>query len=88
MKRVYVYLNVVAILALVPSSLFGQGAAVPLSLQGLDQRNSMDVRSRGMGGAIIASGTRASVLFANPAGLTNIQGFELRAAATHSAVSQ
>ncbi len=88
MKRVYVYLNVVAILALVPSSLFGQGAAVPLSLQGLDQRNSMDVRSRGMGGAIIASGTRASVLFANPAGLTNIQGFEFRAAATHSAVSQ
>ena len=60
------------------SSLQAQGTWMPLNIQGLDQRILHDVRSRGMGGAVLASGNNASVLFANPAGLTQLETMELR----------
>ncbi len=56
----------------------GQGADIPLRLQGLDQNTMLDVRSIGMGGAVTASGNNASVLFSNPAGLTKINSLEIR----------
>jgi hypothetical protein len=60
------------------SSLPAQGNGEPLGIQGLNQRILNDVRSRGMGGTIIASGNNASVLFANPAGLTQLEAMEVR----------
>lgn len=65
-----------------------QGAAQPLALQGLDQQLAFDVRSRGMGGAILASGANASVLFVNPAGLTSVNGLEIRIAGFNAATRQ
>lgn len=72
----------------IQTSSFGQGAAESLLLQGFDQRTLYDVRSLGMGGAVLAAGTNASVLFINPAGLASVEGVEFRASAINIATSQ
>ncbi len=66
-----------SILLLAPR-LNAQGAYAPVRLQGLDQSTLHDVRSIGMGGAVTASGSTASVLFSNPAGLTKVGTMEVR----------
>ncbi len=86
MKNLTTFL--VAALVLLPSFTHAQGAAEPLTLQGLDQRSLFDVRARGMGGTILASGSNASVLFANPAGLTRLNSFEVRIAGISVSTSQ
>ncbi len=63
-----------------------QGAYAPVKLQGLDQSTLHDVRSIGMGGAITASGSNASVLFANPAGLTKVGSLEFRVSGEFSSL--
>ncbi|MGB2866857.1 MAG: hypothetical protein WBD36_00275 [Bacteroidota bacterium] len=69
-------------------NLAAQPAGEPLTIQGLDQRTLPDVRARGMGGAILASGTNASVLFLNPAGLIAVGSMEFRLSASSMGVSQ
>ena len=71
---------IAAALLLIAPALHAQGTADPLSLQGLDQRILTDIRARGMGGAVIAGTGRASILFANPAGLTTLGTVDLRIA--------
>ena len=61
------------------SGAFAQPAAAPLGIQGLDRFTVSGVRSRGMGGTATASVNDASALFSNPAGLSRLAGFELRA---------
>lgn len=63
-----------------------QGAYAPVRLQGLDQSTLHDVRSIGMGGAITASGSNASVLFSNPAGLTKVGTMEIRVSGEFSSL--
>lgn len=86
MRRTCVY--IAAALSLFSSHSFAQGAAEPLLLHGFDQRALFDVRSRGMGGAMLAAGTNASILFVNPAGLTNVSAMELRVAFLTARTSQ
>lgn len=56
-----------------------QPAANSLDIQGLDQFSITGVRSRAMGGTSIASAIDASALFSNPATLTRLSSFEIRA---------
>lgn len=56
-----------------------QPAAGPLTIQGLDQFVVAGIRSRAMGGTSIASVRDASALFSNPAGLSHLAAFEIRA---------
>lgn len=60
------------------TSVSAQGASVPLTLQGLDQRENPDVRSRSMGGTTVAAGRGSASLFGNPANLTTVTGFDVR----------
>ncbi len=68
----------IAVLSLA-SVAFGQPAAAPLTVQGLDQTTVAGVRSRGMGGTGIASLTDATALFLNPAGLGQLSATEIHA---------
>ncbi|MBI5473139.1 MAG: outer membrane protein transport protein [Ignavibacteriae bacterium] len=86
MKRICAH--VAAALTLLTSFAFAQGADGTLALQGLDQRLLLDVRSRGMGGAVLAAGKNASVLFVNPASLAGISSIELRVAGIGMTTSQ
>jgi hypothetical protein len=63
------------------ASLTAQDAGSPLDLQGMNQSVPLGVRSRGMGGAVVASGNGASSLFANPALLSHVLSGEVRMAA-------
>jgi hypothetical protein len=63
------------------TSLKAQDAANPLDLQGMNQSVPLSVRSRGMGGTIVASGNGSSSLFANPALLSRVLSGEVRVAA-------
>lgn len=60
------------------SMMAAQGASAPLTLQGLDQQTTHNIRSVGMGGTVIAAGSGASILFSNPSGLTSVKTFEVR----------
>ncbi len=79
---------VIATISILTSISFAQGTDGTLALQGLDQRSLFDVRARGMGGAMLAAGTNASVLFANPAGLSSVKSMELRIAGIGATASQ
>lgn len=70
------------------SFLFSQGAADPLSIYGLEQKSIVDIRSRGMGGTNIASGSTSSILFVNPAGLSHLNSIELRIGGTNISTFQ
>ncbi|MDP2883547.1 MAG: outer membrane protein transport protein [Ignavibacteria bacterium] len=61
------------------ASAFAQPAARPLDIQGLDQFSVSGVRSRAMGGTGVASAIDASALFSNPATLSQLSSFEVRA---------
>lgn len=56
-----------------------QPAAGPLTIQGLDQFSFTGVRSRAMGGTSAANALDASALFTNPAALSRLSSFEVRA---------
>jgi hypothetical protein len=73
-------LSLTAILVMSSSLALAQGAGQPLTIQGLEQSSLYDVRAIGMGGAGLASGTNASLVFINPAGLAKIDGMDFRVA--------
>jgi len=60
------------------ASAFAQGAGDPLTLQGMHQWVVNDVRARGMGGTMVASGNSANALFVNPAALTHVSAIDVR----------
>jgi long-subunit fatty acid transport protein len=61
------------------SIMLAQPAAGPLDVQGLDQTVIPGIRSRAMGGTTVANSNDASALFSNPAGLSRLSSFEIRA---------
>jgi long-subunit fatty acid transport protein len=61
------------------SIVFSQPAAGPLDVQGLDQTVIPGTRSRAMGGTTVANSNDASALFSNPAALSRVSSFEIRA---------
>jgi long-subunit fatty acid transport protein len=63
----------------VASPAVAQPMAGPLTIQGLDQFVNTGARSRAMGGTGIAAGNDASALFFNPAALSQLTTFEIRA---------
>jgi hypothetical protein len=73
-------LSVVAALFLHSPLVLTQGAGQPLTIQGLEHNNLFDVRTRGMGGAGLASGRNATIVFTNPAGLATINALDIRVA--------
>jgi long-subunit fatty acid transport protein len=70
------------------SLMVAQPAAGPLSIQGLDQFVVAGIRSRAMGGTSIASVRDASALFSNPAALSHLAAFEIRAGGLFGAASR
>ncbi|HIG74355.1 MAG TPA: hypothetical protein EYQ24_07210 [Bacteroidetes bacterium] len=83
-------LLVCAALALVPTTVWAQDAAAPLTLQGVHQQEAVGARARAMGG-IRASGLATSTsLFSNPAALHRLTEAEVRlgGGAVHQAYSQ
>jgi len=61
------------------SIVFAQPAAGPLAVQGLEQTVLQGTRSRAMGGTAVANANDASALFSNPAALSRLRSFEIRA---------
>ncbi len=72
-------LTFVALMLSVASVMIAQPAASPLDVQGLDQNVITGARSRAMGGTGIASANDGSALFSNPAALSRLTSFEIRA---------
>jgi len=54
-----------------------QGLATPLTMQGLDNTVLQSVASRSMGGLLFNQQDDASLMFANPASLSTLQGIQL-----------
>ncbi len=61
------------------SMVYAQPAAGPLAVQGLEHTVLQGTRSRAMGGTAVASANDASALFSNPAALSRLRSFEIRA---------
>jgi len=72
-------LTIIAALLGCASVVSAQPAASPLAVQGLDQVSFTGVRSRAMGGTSAANAIDASALFTNPAALSRLSAFEVRA---------
>jgi len=85
-KRTCVF--VAAAVSVASSLSLAQGSVDPLTVHGLDQRTLSDIRARGMGGAVLAGTNRASILFANPAGLAGMGTMDLRVAGIGVTTSQ
>ncbi|MCX6138691.1 MAG: outer membrane protein transport protein [Ignavibacteriales bacterium] len=79
---------VIAALLNCASIAIAQPSAVPLDVQGLDQWTIAGVRSRAMGGASVASANDASALFSNPAALSRLSSFEIRAGGLYGRTSR
>jgi hypothetical protein len=56
---------------------FGQGYDTPLTMQGLHRTGIASAAARGSGGVIFGRGGDVSLLFADPAGLTRIEGLQV-----------
>jgi opacity protein-like surface antigen len=69
---------VVMMLSWGTTQLLAQDVANPLRFQGISQSLTPGVRAQGMGGAGIASGKDASVLFLNPAALSMLNSIDIR----------
>ncbi|MBI9071474.1 MAG: outer membrane protein transport protein [Melioribacteraceae bacterium] len=74
----------IVILLLSVSSIYGQHRGDSFAFQGLNDFSDNGVRATSMGGAVTALSGNVSMLFYNPAGLTNINGIQISASANYS----
>lgn len=71
------YLTTVIIVILLSGSARAQDMADPLTFQGMEHYNPLNVRSRAMGGSGVAALGQVSALFSNPASLADLSGLEI-----------